>query len=255
VLLLVTALFVVAFFSISTEKRDLYVLPAFPAFALLAASLVAGVCGWREGPPPAKEVDRRWVTMGVGTVGAIVGIAGVVGASVAVVGPDLPRLHSLPSSLVILLGGILLVGGATVVALAGRRQALAATVTLAACTAIAYLTLVTLVVPRMEPTKSARSFSLRLKEATADSRARGLPVLVYDISNLPEAFAFYTDGMYTVETRDPAVLSAHLARPEPVFAVVRRSWLADLPPELRQRLRVVESARLSRRDVLLVTSD
>ena len=34
IFLLAWSLFVVIFFSIPTEKRDLYVLPAFPAFAL-----------------------------------------------------------------------------------------------------------------------------------------------------------------------------------------------------------------------------
>ncbi len=37
-LALVAAVFVVVFFSISTEKRDLYVLPAFPAIALMMAA-------------------------------------------------------------------------------------------------------------------------------------------------------------------------------------------------------------------------
>ena len=53
--LLAWALFIVLFFSVSTEKRNLYILPAFPAFALLFARLVASVDGFSE----AAKLDVR----------------------------------------------------------------------------------------------------------------------------------------------------------------------------------------------------
>ena len=58
--LLVTVIFVVLTFSISTEKRTLYVLPAFPAFALLTARFVGAILGWDEAP----SLSRRWITVG-----------------------------------------------------------------------------------------------------------------------------------------------------------------------------------------------
>jgi len=58
--LLVTVIFVVLFFSISTEKRTIYVLPAFPAFALMTARFVGAVLGWDEAP----AISRRWLTAG-----------------------------------------------------------------------------------------------------------------------------------------------------------------------------------------------
>ena len=82
----------------------------------------------------------------------------------------------------------------------------------------------------------------------------GMTVVAYDLGNLPEPFAYYTNGMYTVETDDPEVLRRHLERPERVFAVVNGERLDPLPPELRRRIGVIDSTRLSRRQVLLVTN-
>ncbi len=58
--LLVTVIFIVLFFSISTEKRNLYVLPAFPAFALMTARFVGALVGWEKAP----QMSRRWLTIG-----------------------------------------------------------------------------------------------------------------------------------------------------------------------------------------------
>jgi hypothetical protein len=90
--------------------------------------------------------------------------------------------------------------------------------------------------------------------ATAASRAAGRPVVAYDLSNLPEAFAFYGDGLYTVETKDLEILARHLRRPETVWAVVRRPGLDRLPADVRERLVVVAEDRLSRRAVVLVNN-
>jgi len=82
--LMAWAVFVVLFFSVSTEKRDLYVLPAVPAFALLMARLVGAVADWW----PARDGARgavpgpRWVTVPLGIVAGIL-IAGGLAAPLA----------------------------------------------------------------------------------------------------------------------------------------------------------------------------
>ena len=245
--LLAAALFVLVFFSVSTEKRELYALPALPAFALLVAGLVGRVCRWREVPATA-EIDRRWVSIGVGVTGGLLAVAGLITPFAAT------RLASVPLSVTLVTGTVLAVGGTTVVYLAARVSRLSATLSLGACAATAYLLVVTAVYPRLEPMKSARAFSVRMKEVTADARERGLPIVTYGLSNLPEAFAFYTDGVYTLETTDPARLIMHLERPEKVFAAVAGRELGHLPPDLLERLYVVDSTHLARRDVLLVTN-
>lgn len=246
--LLVTVLFVVAFFTVSTEKRGLYVLPAFPALALLMAGLVAAVCRWSEPKTPAVEIDRRWVTVGTGVVGGLLVVAGLVA--------PLARDHveHLSLGMTLGIGTLLVLGGAAVVYLAVRGNSLPTVWTLGACAAVAYLSIVTWVYPRLEPIKSARPFSERLVEVTAASRAQGFPVVTYGLSNLPEAFAFYTDGVYTWTVGDPADLIAHLERSEQVFAAVDGDVLDRLPSELSERLYVVESTHLARRDVLLITN-
>ena len=97
-----------------------------------------------------------------------------------------------------------------------------------------------------------RELAARLR--ITSMRAAGLPVVAYDLGNLPEPFAFYSDGVYTLETGDPAELQRHLERPEQVFAVVNGERLEPLPEALRARLRVIDETSLSRRRVLLVTN-
>jgi 4-amino-4-deoxy-L-arabinose transferase-like glycosyltransferase len=257
-LLLVAALFPVVFFSISTEKRELYVLPSMPAFALLAAALVAAFCRWNEpasAEPTASPVGvhRRWLTVGQGIVAGLM-VAIAAGLLAAPLFAD--KLSEVPVSSTVLALLALAFGAAgigTFYCLA-RGRTLGAVLAPAAGSALAYLLVVTLVYPVLDAEKSARTFSVSLREQTADSRAQGLPVLSYDLSNLPEAFAYYTDGLYTQETWDPAAVIAHLQRPEQVYAVVNGTLMEHLPEAVRQQLSIVATASLSRREVLLITN-
>jgi hypothetical protein len=152
------------------------------------------------------------------------------------------------------LAGVLVALGAATLALAARGRPLAACLVPAAGFAAVYLFVVAAVYPAFEPGKSARALAGRLAAVTAESRARGLPIVAYAAGNVPKALAFYTDGIYTVETEDPAVLARHLDRDERVFAVVNADRLAQAAPELLGRLTVVESTVLSRRTVLLASN-
>ena len=248
--LLVAALFVVAFFSISTEKRELYALPAMPAFALMTAALVGKLAGWREPPLDVTPApSRRWVSVAQAIVGVLLAL---VGLAVPLVAAD--RVEHLPAALAWLFGALLLAAGVATLWLVRRRSILGAALAPAAGVAVAYLLVATAVYPLFEERKSSRPFALRIAEVTADSRAAGLPVVAYDLGNLPEPFAFYSDGVYTVETNDPEKLRRHLERPEQVFAVVNGDRLEPLSEALRARLRVIDETRLSRRRVLLVTN-
>jgi len=247
--LLVTALFVVTFFSVSTEKRELYALPALPAFALMTAALVGKVSGWRE---PALDVaaapSHRWVTVAQSLLG---GLLVLIGLAVPLAADRAAELRPWISWV---FAAVLLAAGTATLWFALKRRALLAALAPAAGLALAYLLVATMAYPLFEPRKSARPFALRIKEVTAESRAAGVPVVAYDLGNLPEPFAFYSDGMYTVETDDPEVLRHHLERQDPVFAVVNGDRLGPLPQSLRDRIGVIDSTRLSRRQVLLVTN-
>jgi 4-amino-4-deoxy-L-arabinose transferase-like glycosyltransferase len=243
--LLVTALFVVVFFSISTEKRDLYVLPAVPAFALLVARFVDAVAPGRTGTG-TPLIHRRWLYGGQLGIG---GILALVGAAVPVVARGRDEA---PYWMAFVLAVILLVAGVATLWARRRGRPLQAALAPAAGFAVGYLFAVTFVYPALEPRKSARPFSEAAAAATAESRAAGHDVVAYDLSNLPEAFAFYGDGLYTVVTKDPEVLAAHLRQPDEVWALVRRPGLDELPRGLRDRLVIVREDRLSRRTVVLV---
>jgi 4-amino-4-deoxy-L-arabinose transferase-like glycosyltransferase len=228
-LLLVWVGFVVLFFSIPVEKRDLYVLPAYPAFAMLVARLGSAT---------------RWATVPHGLLAALLLVLGVV-APIAV-----PRLGYL--SVGRALGPSLLLAATGIAALAlllrGRLQG--AVVATAAGMAAAYLAAATFVFPALDPIKSARAFSRRVAELTAVSRAEGHAVLAYDVGNLPEALAFYSDGLYTEEVGVPAAVEEHLAQAGRVFAVIPEDAVASL----RARSVVVESRELSGRRVALVAN-
>jgi hypothetical protein len=72
--------------------------------------------------------------------------------------------------------------------------------------------------------------------------------------NLPRAFAFYGNGLYTVDTADPEVLDHHLRNTDEVFAVVSAADLGKLGADTLPSMFIVDRERLSRRDLLLVSN-
>lgn len=244
--LLAAAAFVVAFFSISTEKRELYVLPAVPAFALLVAASVAAVA-FRPAAEAPPGVGRRWLIAAQAASGWLLGLVGAA-LPFAAAGRD-----EVPAWIAGTVAAVLLATGAAV--LWGCRRSLpTAVLAPAAGFAAAYLVVVSFAYPALEPRKSARPFAQLIAMATAEARAGGEPVMTHDLSNLPEAFAFYGDGFYTVPVEDPRAIARHLRRGGEAWAVIRRDTLEALAPEVRARVIVVAEDRLSRRDVLLVTN-
>lgn len=244
--------FVVLFFSISTEKRDLYVLPAIPAFALLVARLVDHLAA----PKPSLRrhrveesqlrISRRWLFGGQICLGSLLTLVGLALPLIAR-GRD-----EAPYWMVVVLAAVFLGTGLTTLHASWRAHVFRAVLRPAVGFALAYLFAVTFVYPALEARKSARPFSLEVAAATESARAAGQEVVAYDLSNLPEAFAFYGQGLYTRPTRDPEVLTEHLRRSEGAWALVHRPGLSLLPPEILERLVIVHEDRLSRRDVLLV---
>jgi len=258
--LLVVAAFVVLFFSVSTEKRDLYVLPAVPAFALMVSSFLSvTLFGWHQpGEEGLREeraappVGRRWLRAGQAVVGALLALVGAALPFVAA-RQDLAGDYGVAGWMVGVFAATLVLAG--LVTLWGcLRSPRTAALAPAAAFVVLYLFAATWVYPVLEPSKSSRPFAQRLAAATADARAAGEPVLTYDLSNLPEAFAFYGDGLYTVPAETPAAISRHLDQPGEAWAVIRAPVLDEVEAVVGRPLRVVAADHLSRRDVLLVTN-
>ena len=263
--LLTTAWFIVIFFSISTEKRELYALPALPAFALMIAALTAVLCGWgesREAPEPKEPqepgtsplVDARWITRSQP-------ILGVLLVAVALFAPFAARDHDfVPAWALVLFVLILSATGIVTLHAALTGRLLRSVLAPAAGFAVFYLLVASIIWPAFEPRKSARAFSLVLEEQTREYRKPGKsgqtgpPIVSYGLVNLPQHFAYYTNGLYTVEVGSIEELETHLGRPDTAFAVVDGSKLAGLAPAVANRLRTVAEAKLARKQVLLVTN-
>lgn len=246
--LLVVALYVIVFFSLSTEKRHLYALPAVPALALMIGLFVDALAPPRSQDGSSSPIDRRWLLGGQVTLGGLLCVIGIGLPWVAL------RREEFPYWVALVLGAGLLVTGIATVWACRRSLVTRAALTPAVGFAASYLFVSTFVFPVFDQWKSARSFSVRLKVATESSRTVGHEVIAFELSNLPEAFAFYSDGVYTVETKNPELLAEHLRQPSEAWAVLTRAGLDQLPPDVRGRIVTVETARLSRKEVLLVTN-
>jgi 4-amino-4-deoxy-L-arabinose transferase-like glycosyltransferase len=242
--LLVTVLFIVLFFSISTEKRTLYVLPAFPAFALMTARFVGTFLGWDEGP----SMSRRWVTVGQSFLAGLLMLLGVAAPFAA------SRVDEVPSWVVFSLAGLLLAIGLATLWSVIKKNDLAAAVVPGVGFAAAFLFVAIAVYPMADAFKSSREFAGVIAEGTAASRSAGHEVLAFDLGNLPIHYAFYTNGIYTIETKDIAHLERHLGQDEQVWAVANEKRMNELSPEIRERTEIVATTRASRRDVALITN-
>ena len=78
--------------------------------------------------------------------------------------------------------------------------------------------------------------------------------MAFDLGNLPVHYAFYTDGVYTLETDRIEDLERHLSGAGGGWAVANAQRLEELSPGLRSRLQIVATTRASRRDVALLST-
>ncbi len=238
--LLVHALFVCVFFSIWTEKRDLYVLPAYPAFALLLSRvLVAAEDG-------GSRLDKRWISFPfvmTGTLLLLTSVALPIAVLRAVPTLGVPWL---PTALALAGTGI-----ATLVAARACRPTVTAR-TLAIGMGAVYLATVTWVYPRFDAIKSARALGERLREVAGPAEAGGEQVLASGLGNVVQGIAFYSDGVYTRVVDDPETLAAQLADDQATYAVIDSESFAKLPEGVRARLVVSGRFAMSRLTVLIV---
>ena len=196
--------------------------------------------------PPA--VSPRWLFGGQAALGSVVVLAG---AALPFLAADRDEA---PLWMAGVLAGVLVATGAATLWACRRRATFAAALAPAVGCAAGYLFAASFLYPALEARKSARPFSEQVAALTADSRAAGHEVVAYELGNLPEAFAFHGDGLYTVETLDPGRLGEHLRQPDEVWAVVDRDRLDRLPADVREEVEIVEETRLSRTNVALVKS-
>jgi hypothetical protein len=182
----------------------------------------------------------------------------IVGSLLALAGSGLlvlgQRIDEVPGWVPPAVGVTMLSTGIATIGFLALRRTAAAVAAPAAGFVVAYLVTAFFIYPAMQPRKSARPLARELAEVSAASRAAGRPVLAYRLGNLPEALAFYGDGLYTVETGDPAALERHLGRSATVFAVADGAALDELSGETRRRIRVLSRYRLGK-EVWLISNE
>lgn len=239
--LLVHAIFVCVFFSIWTEKRDLYVLPAYPAFALLLSRMLVAA------EDSATVPNKRWISFPFVVTGVL-----LLATSVAlplVVLRAVPKLGVpwLPTALALAGSGI-----ATLVAARTCRPTNTAR-TLAIGMGAVYLATVTWVYPRFDAIKSARALGEKLREVAGPAHTGSEQVVAHGLGNVVQGIAFYSDGVYLRVLDDPGALAAQLAGNQTTYAVIDSVGFAKLPEGVRADLTVSGRFEMSRLQVLIVS--
>ena len=164
---------IVAFFSMSAAKQDLYIYPVVPAVAALAGVAIARfTCGDRSAPRQAFVVSA--MVMG----GVLLGL----GAGVLFVLNRADSVYSLQG--IATVGGLAIAGGALTVVLAGMNRIPTALVVLCAALAAINWTFVVRTLPSFEAYKPVPGFAreLRTRASTQDVVATfnvALPSLVF----------------------------------------------------------------------------
>ena len=219
------------FYSVIPPKRDLYLLPAYPAAALLAARELALRMRWRQLP--------AWMVW----PGPAVLV--VIGAALPVVGmldTELPGLTWQPTAI-----GLPLVVAGVFAVIAAHRGRLRSWIGWQLGGWAVFATVFALsVVPLINPVKSARILAEQLAQR-AD-----LPTEIPCVGVQPEGYRYY-GGIPTVRRDGMADLWADLARHEEFLALVEENELAAASEELRQQVVVEYSRDVGSKDVLILT--
>ena len=211
----VWALAPLAVFSLASAKLPTYLLPLFPAFALLLARPLAEL--WHA-PGPSL---RRGFLWGMGTLTAVLA-AGFVYVLIlppselrAENGVTAPELYALLA--------VLVAGLATATALLARRFYGGFVASVAATMVTLLLVALSGALPSVGPYRSSREAGKRLDALLPP----GEPIPVYPrVVGIADAAVFYT-GRRARALGHPAELRDHLASPEQVFCLIRTKHIDD----------------------------
>lgn len=197
-------LLVFLFFSISSGKRTVYLLPIFPAAALLA--------GWFLDRGFTYLGSRRFAwTFGTSLALGILLLGG--GAALAV---QAPAMHP-PAGLAGMVAGLFLMGAAVPVVYLGWRNRLPSlAASLAAGMLFTEAVFSLWMLPRLNGYQNVRGFSARIA-ATVPPAGKFATT-----RKKRDAFSFYT-GLRGEEIKDDADLARLLNSPEPVYCLLKES--------------------------------
>ena len=239
------------FLSMAATKRPLYLLPAYPAIALLLAPWLASVGRKAEERELALPDSRpvRLYTLALGIVYTVLGIGlfvvvarlGSIVAGVDLNEQQLEVARNMPLPLVIL-AGALVAAGVWIGHAWKTGNVRAGLVRIAASHIVLYVVLLAAVMPALGPIKSYRAQSLWISETIGDETRFGM-VDPYGVARRG-GFAYYTgtmvdllEGPDEVErffAKHPrSVVLIRDERVDDIFAGNRAGWEARVLRDLR----------------------
>lgn len=225
--LLVWVITTLVFFSLSPAKRTVYILPLYPAMAILTGAGLELLA--RHAAAAKPVISRLWLRVPAAALAAVVALAGL---AVLVAGPSRPEVAMVGADLPYLLGACFLLTAAGLGWAARElwRGQIEKFVVLKAGVFALFLVFAWLVlVPRLDPVKSARAMSATLLREAAP----GEPYVIYP--NLDATFLFYSRKYVELDLLESAdKLRAFAARPDRVWVLTERDdWAAlDDKPKL-----------------------
>ncbi len=216
---------VVAFFWISRNQLDYYVLPAVPPCAALA-----GLYFWRE-----AERNGRALRIGFWMVAAATVLSGVAGAIASLLAHN-PELHGF----VFLSIYVAAAGVAMAICLARRKYAAMLAVIPIAIFAGTPIALARIIPPYL------RGVPVPAIAAAVRHAGPGEPLAVnIKLEHWRSELAFQTQRV-PEQADTPEALAAFLREPGARMAVITDDWLALLPEDVSRRLNVVYRTRILR---------
>lgn len=228
VLLLIWFAAPVAVFSLASVKLVTYLLPVFPAAALLVGA--AGAALWEGDGGRALERGFLWPTR------ALFAAALAAPLALALFAPkgELERNGVRLWQLELLAAGLLLGSGAALALLSRERVAGFFASVFATVTA-ALLLFVCVLSPSLEPYRSSKSVGAHLDALLAP----GAPMAVYRrVHGIADAALFYS-GRTGVALETPMELERFLAEDRRVYCIVGDRYWDEFPDALRERIQVV----------------
>ena len=210
------------FFSFSSTKRDLYLLPLFPPLALYTACYMNGLIQGNIGPTPFFKS----VTLAFFGALVIFGVTTPVAANFF--RPDAFWI-CLPSGFVMAAGGLFAVR----FILVQQPFKLIAAVTLMMVTTVANATI--WVFPYVESFKSLRPFSQKVKKIVPP----GMPLYVY--ADTMNDFNYYLERDVIPVVRSRGQLEKLASQPDPGYILIKDKDLSRARKFLPQRIMTTES--------------
>jgi hypothetical protein len=200
------------FLSFAVTKRQLYLMPAYPAIALLLGPWLSSLMGGES--PVAERPDPRPLRFWGAGIAATFVILGVVFLGISVgFDPIVARFDLNPQEMEVAnglrapltgTGVLLIVAGSWIGSAWRRRQTTTATLRVGAAHVVLYMALLAWVLPPFAPTKTYRPQSLWIREHIGEQSNFGM---VFSRNSLGVrkrgAFGYYTGAMVDLlETQD-----------------------------------------------------